>query len=123
MLRAATAAAVGARRGAGGGGVEVGGTGGGGAEVGACARRAGALFRGAFGLGAGAAPAAAELRLVVFFTFCGGGMGGSAAPLLVRGGTKRARVAADPAAAPPLGFGALAGGIAPVPAPAAGGTE
>ena len=118
MLRAATAAAVGARRGAGGGGAEVGGTGGGGAEVGACT-----LFRGAFGLGAGAAPAAAELRLVVFFTFCGGGMGGSVAPLLVRGGMKRARVAADPAAAPPLGFGALAGGIVPVPAPAAGGTE
>jgi hypothetical protein len=49
-------------------------------------------------------------------------MGSSAAPVLVRGGMKRARVAADPAAAfpaPPLGFGAVGGGIAP--APAAGG--
>jgi hypothetical protein len=63
--------------------------------------------------------------VAVLFPFCGA-MGGSAAPVLVRDGMKRARVPADPAAAflaPPLGFGAVGGGIAPAPTAGGGGME
>jgi hypothetical protein len=117
MLHAATVAAVGVtRRVACGGRAEVGGAWGTGA---ACTRRVAALFLSALGLGAAAVP-----RFVaVLFPF-GGAMGGSAAPVLVHSGMKRARVAADLAAAfpaPPLGFDMVGGGIAPEPAPAAGG--
>jgi hypothetical protein len=123
-LRAVTAATVGVgRRGAGGGG------GGGAEDVGGAwdelVWRAVALFLGALHLGGSAATiaVAAPRFAPALLTLGGSGTGGTkAAPVLVCGGTKRARVAADPAT-PALGFGAVGGGIAPVPAPSVGGIE
>ena len=113
------AAAVGVgRRGAGGGG--------GAEDVGgawdAPVWRAAALFLGALRLGSAAAIAVGAPRLALALLTRGAG-GTTAAPALFRGGTKRARVAADPAAAAAaLGFGAVGGSIAPAPAPSVGGT-
>jgi hypothetical protein len=117
-LRAAVAAAVGVgRRGAGGGG--------GAEDVGgawdAPVWRPAALFLGALRLGSAAAVAVGAPRLAPALLTRGAG-GTTSAPALFRGGTKRARVAADPAAAAAaLGFGAVGGGIAA--APSVGGTE
>jgi hypothetical protein len=119
-LRAATAAAVAVgRRGAGGGG--------GAEDVGGAwdelARRAMALFLGALRLeGSAAAVTVTAPRFApALLTLGGSATGGTkAAPALVCGGTKRARVAADPAT-PALGFGAVGGGIAPASTPVVGG--
>jgi hypothetical protein len=114
------AAAVGVgRRGAGGGGgaEDVGG-----AWDAPVWRAAAALFLGALRLGSAAAVAVGAPRLVPALLTRGAG-GTTAAPALFRGGTKRARVAADPAAAAALGFGAVGGSIAPAPATSVGGTE
>jgi hypothetical protein len=74
-------------------------------------------------LRAATAAAAAACFAPALWTLGGSGTGGTkAASALVRGGTKRARAAADPTTAA-LGFGAVGGGIAPAPAPSVGEIE